>query len=136
MSSLTLRDRYELRAGGRVNLRPWPLADRLFVAWLLERLRAGARYHELLVAVAAPGAYPLRGSMEIDDALRGDPLFRVASDVVARAAEREGASADELRSAQPGVYRSVSEAARTLGISRAAVAQAIHEGRLAAYRTG
>ena len=117
-----------------MNLRPWP-CDQLFVAWLLERLRASARYHELLVAVAAPIA-PLRGSMEIDDALRGDPLFRVASDVVARAAEREGASADELRSAQPGVYRSVSEAARTLGISRAAVAQAIHEGRLAAYRTG
>lgn len=136
MPTLPLPSRYKLRDGTAVDLRRLPPQETLFVAWLMERLRAGARYHEMLVAIAAPGSFALGGKPQVDDDVRQRPIFRIASDMLARAAERAGVPAAAAQDAQPGVYHSVTEAARTLGISRAAVAQAIHEGRLPAYRLG
>jgi hypothetical protein len=136
MDTTRMPARYKLRDGSLIDVSKMPRAEQLYVAWLAERLRGGAGYHELLVAVAAPGAYPLGGKPLADAAVQETPLFRVASDILARAAETAGVMAAELQAAQPGVYYSVTEAGKRLGISRAAIAQAIHEERLPAYRLG
>lgn len=133
--SSPLPRRHRLRDGRCLDLGSLSHAERLYAAWLLERLRAGAAYHELVPAVAVPGAFPLAGKAGGDAGVRGI-LFQMATDVLARAGERDGLSASALAAARPGDYRSVTEAARALGISRAAVVQAIHDERLVAYRLG
>lgn len=128
--------RYKLLDGSLIDLSKMSRAEQLYVAWLAERLRTGAQYYELLIAVAHPGAYPLGGKPLADVEVRKTTLFRVANDILARAAETAGVTAAELAAVQPAVYYSVTEAGKRLGISRAAIAQAIHEERLPAYKLG
>ena len=133
MDSVTLPASYRLGGGGTIDLSPLPLADRVLVAWLQVRVRGGESYASMRSSLLSPGSYVLQGRGEVGGDLRDGRLMQVLDDMLEQAATREGV---EHLPADADAYSSVTEAAQALGISRAAVAHAIRDGRLYAHRAG
>ncbi|HEV8322488.1 MAG TPA: hypothetical protein VG389_12810 [Myxococcota bacterium] len=128
---------FRARDGKDFDLRTMTEADACFLRWLDARAAAGESYPALLPSVTGPGGYLLNNAERPDPRVRTRPVFRAAMDLLARVAERDGLKLPKavVDGTRGGVH-SVTDAARELGITRAAVVRAIQEGRLAAYRMG
>jgi len=89
-----------------------------------------------------PGSPALQGWSRVTREIVNSPLYRVAADIATRAGIAEGLilapDHEDKRSKIPAdrSLMSVTQAASTLGISRAAVHKAIQQERLAAQRYG
>ncbi len=135
MPWLIREDRYVTRDGRNIDLGEMPEPDALFLRWLDARAGAGESYAMLLPSVSGPGGYLAANLVEMDPDLRRRPVYRATLDLLARVARRDGIRLPKGAFEGGGVH-SVTDVARDLGISRAAVVRAIQEGRLAAYRMG
>lgn len=130
--------RYALLNRDVVDVSTLPREDIDFLLDLMHRAMEGEDYFALERRVCGPDAYPLKGSQRVTREIHDSPLFRVAEDIVDRVGIRQGALAPG-----PGDERvpmeeivSVTEAARTLGITRSAIVKAAQSGRIKGKKIG
>lgn len=161
LTGLELLDSYRLLSGVAVDLRPASPAARLYLADLALRLAQGQGYAELLARVLRPDIAIYDGLSPLAPAAHELPAVRAARDLVYRAGVAEGAiepgpaeSAASplpagLRPAAAGTVRTkdsagltteaivtVGEAMDLLGITRQAVINAVHVGRVRGEQHG
>ena len=112
--------------------------DTAFLLNLMQRAMADEDYFNLERSVCGPGAYPLKGSPRVTREIHASPLFRVAEDVVDRVGIRQGVLAPDAGDERvpTEAIMSVSEAAKTLGITRSAVVKAAQAGRIRGKKIG
>ncbi len=131
---------YQLLAGGQVSIGWLNKTDMDFLEDLKERIDDGESYFLLLELVRGADAYPLKGHPKLTSEVAQSALFRVASDMVERAGIQQGFALppgdDGLGMPDEQPLVSVSEAAEVIGITRAAVHQAMTKGKLRGYQVG
>ena len=139
---VTSMKRYKLLSGQTVSLEDLPARDVSFLKNLQRMAKDAISFFEVERVAIGPGSPALQGWSRVTREIVSSPLYRVASDIATRAGIAEGlilAPEHEQRRSQIPADRSlmsVTQAANTLGISRAAVHKAIQQKRLAAQRCG
>lgn len=134
--------RHKLLSGEIVALDDVATRDIGFLRNLQRMAKTGISFFELERVAIGPGSPALRGWTRVTREIVSSPLYRVAADIATRAGIAEGlilAPEDEAERGRIPSDRSlmsVTQAANTLGISRAAVHKAIQQKRLAAQRYG
>jgi excisionase family DNA binding protein len=130
--------RYALLNGDEVDLAALSREDTEFLLDLMRRTMLDEDYFSLERSVCGPGAHPLKDSPRVTREIHASPLFRVAEDVVDRAGIRQGVLAPDPGDARVLTEQimSVSEAAKTLRITRSAVIKAAHAGRIKGKKIG
>jgi excisionase family DNA binding protein len=134
--------RYTLLSGQTVTLEGIDARELAFLKNLRRMAKEGASFFEVERVAIGPGSPALQGWSRVTPEIVSSPLYRVASDITARAGIAEGlilAPSHEHKRSQIPADRSlmsVTQAATTLGISRSAVHKAIQAKRLAAKRYG
>jgi excisionase family DNA binding protein len=134
--------RYKLLSGETVSLEELDVRDVAFLRNLRRMAKDGISFFEVERVAIGPGSPALQGWSRVTPEIVRSPLYRVASDIATRAGIAEGlilAPEHEQKRSQIPADRSlmsVTQAASTLGISRAAVHKAIQQERLVARRYG
>jgi excisionase family DNA binding protein len=134
--------RYKLLSGESIGLEDLEARDIAFLKNLERMAKDGISFFELERVAIGPGSPALQGWSRVTREIVSLPLYRVAADIATRAGVAEGlilAPEHEQKRSQIPADRSlmsVTQAANTLGISRAAVHKAIQQKRLAAQRYG
>jgi excisionase family DNA binding protein len=134
--------RHKLLSGEAVDLAGVEARDLAFLKNLQPMATSGISFFELERVAIGPGSPALQGWSRVTREIVSSPLYRVATDIATRAGIAEGlilaAEHADKRSQIPAdrSLMSVTQAADTLGISRAAVHKAIQQKRLAAQRYG
>ena len=134
--------RYKLLSGEAVGLDGLDAREGAFLRNLQRMAKDGVSFFEVERVAIGPGSPALQGWSRVTPEIVSSPLYRVASDIATRAGIAEGLilapEHEQERSQIPGdrSLMSVTQAANTLGISRAAVHKAIQQKRLAAHRYG
>lgn len=134
--------RHKLLSGETIGLEDVEARDVAFLKNLQRMATSGISFFELERVAIGPGSPALQGWSRVTREIVSSPLYRVAADIATRAGIAEGlilAPEHEDRRSQIPADRSlmsVTQAANTLGISRAAVHKAIQQKRLAAQRYG
>lgn len=132
--------RHEMLDGTSVDLDGLTATERDYLAELAAACaRPDADYFEALKKAKGPGSPALQGGKITAEALE-HPVYRVANDIVARLGIREGwilaPGVTEKPTGRPEDLMSVTQAADELGITRAAVHDALREGRLKGQQIG
>ena len=130
---------YDLLNGERISLGWLSEKDMVFLEGLKEAYEKGDDYFEMLRLIRGNGAYTLKGEPRLTNKVAQSVLFRVASDIVERAGIKQGVSLHPdqgLESPDDKPLCSMSEAAEIIGISRAAVHQALTKGKLRGWMVG
>lgn len=129
---------YQLLKGENVDLDRLSKADLAFLVHLSQRAIADEDFGVLVLAVKGRGAYPRRGRRWVSLRLQEADIYRVAEDIVDRAGIRQGMIAPDADDTVTAVDQvvGVAEAARLLGITRAAVVKAARAGRLQGRQIG
>ena len=134
--------RHKLLSGETIGLEDAEARDVAFLQNLQRMATSGISFFELERVAIGPGSPALQGWSRVTREIVSSPLYRVAADIATRAGIAEGlilAPEHENKRSQIPADRSlmsVTQAANTLGISRAAVHKAIQQKRLAAERYG
>jgi excisionase family DNA binding protein len=134
--------RHKLLSGETVRLEDVHARDITFLRNLQRMATSGLSFFELERVAIGPGSPALQGWSRVTREIVNSPLYRVAADIATRAGIAEGLIlAPEHEDKRPQIptdrsLMSVTQAANTLGISRAAVHKAIQQKRLAAQRYG
>lgn len=134
--------RHKLLSGETVGLEDVEARDLAFLKNLQRMATSGISFFELERVAIGPGSPALQGWSRVTREIVSSPLYRVAADIATRAGIQEGLvlapEHEDTRSQIPTdrSQMSVTQAATTLGISRAAVHKAIQQKRLAAQRYG
>ena len=134
--------RHKLLSGERVGLEDVTARDRVFLRNLQRMATSGISFFEVERVAIGSGSPALQGRSRVTQEIVSSLLYRVAADIATRAGIAEGlvlAPEHEDKRSQIPADRSlvsVTQAANTLGISRAAVHKAIQQKRLAAQRFG
>jgi excisionase family DNA binding protein len=130
--------RYKLLTGQSLDLSALPRGDVQFLLDLMRRALEDEDYFELERRVCGVGAHPLKGSPRVTREIHDTALFRAAEDVVDRVGIRQGVLAPDPGDARMPVEDivSVTEAAKSLGITRSAVVKAAHAGRIKGKKIG
>ena len=134
--------RHKLLSGETVGLEDVEARDLAFLKNLQRMATSGISFFELERVAIGPGSPALQGWSRVTREIVSSPLYRVAADIATRAGIEEGLvlapEHEDKRSQIPAdrSLMSVTQAATTLGISRAAVHKAIQQKRLAAQRFG
>ena len=134
--------RHKMLSGETVGLEDVEARDLAFLKNLQRMATSGISFFELERVAIGPGSPALQGWSRVTREIVSSPLYRVAADIATRAGIAEGLvlapEYEEKRSQIPtdSSLMSVTQAASTLGISRAAVHKAIQQKRLAAERYG
>jgi excisionase family DNA binding protein len=134
--------RHKLLSGETVGLEEVEAHDLAFLKNLQRMATSGISFFELEQVAIGPGSPALQGWSRVTREIVSSPLYRVAADIATRAGIEEGLvlapEHEDKRSQIPAdrSLMSVTQAANTLGISRAAVHKAIQQQRLAAQRYG
>lgn len=134
--------RHKLLSGETVSLEDLEVRDIAFLKNLQRMAKDGISFFDVERVAIGPGSPALQGWSRVTREIVSSPLYRVAADIATRAGITEGlilAPEHEGKRSQVPADRSlmsVTQAANTLGISRAAVHKAIQEKRLAAQRYG
>lgn len=135
-------DRYELLSGDLIHLRDAKAHEVAFLRNLQRMAKAGVSFFEIERVAIGPGSPALQGWSRVTREIIRSPLYRVAADIATRAGIAEGLIlAPEHEGGREEIpadrsLMSVTQAATTLRISRAAVHKAIQQKRLAAQRYG
>ena len=134
--------RHKLLSGEMIVLDDLKARDSAFLKNLRRMAKDGISFFELERVAIGPGSPALQGWSRVTREIVNSPLYRVAADIATRAGVAEGlilAPEHEGQRTKIPMDRSlmsVTQAANTLGISRAAVHKAIQHERLAAQRYG
>jgi len=134
--------RHKLLSGETVGLEDVEARDLAFLKNLQRMATSGISFFELERVAIGPGSPALHGWSRVTREIVSSPLYRVAADIATRAGIAQGLvlapEHEDERSRIPADRSlvSVTQAANTLGISRAAVHKAIQQKRLAAQRYG
>ena len=134
--------RHKLLSGEAVRLEDIEARDLAFLKNLQRMATSGISFFELERVAIGPGSPALQGWSRVTRDIVSSPLYRVAADIATRAGIAEGlilAAEHEGKRSQIPADRSlmsVTQAADTLGISRAAVHKALQQNRLAGDRYG
>jgi excisionase family DNA binding protein len=134
--------RHKLLSGETVGLEDIEARDLVFLKNLQRMSTSGISFFELERVAIGPGSPALQGWSRVTREIVSSFLYRVAADIATRAGIAEGLvlapEHEDKRSQIPAdrSLMSVTQAANTLGISRAAVHKAIQQKRLAAQRFG
>lgn len=134
--------RHKLLSGETIGLEDVEARDVVFLRNLRRMATSGISFFELERVAIGPGSPALRGWSRVTREIVSSPLYRVAADIATRAGIAEGLIlAPEHKDERSNIptdrsLMSVTQAANTLGISRAAVHKAIQQKRLAAHRYG
>jgi excisionase family DNA binding protein len=134
--------RHKLLSGETVALEGVEARDLAFLKNLQRMAASGISFFELERVAIGVGSPALQGWSRVTREIVSSPLYRVAADIATRAGIEEGLvlapEHEDKRSQIPAdrSLMSVTQAANTLGISRAAVHKAIQQKRLAAQRYG
>ncbi len=134
--------RHKLRSGETVSLEDLEARDIAFLKNLQRMAKDGISFFELERVAIGPGSPALQGWSRVTWEIVSAPLYRVAADIATRAGIAEGLilapEHEDKRNRAPAdrSLMSVTQAANTLGISRAAVHKAVQQKRLAAQRYG
>jgi excisionase family DNA binding protein len=134
--------RHRVLSGETLSLEGLGSRELAFLEDLRRMARAGVSFFEIERAAIGPGSPALRGWSRLTREIADSVLYRVASDIAARAGIAEGlilAPQHEGRRPEIPADRSqlsVTQAATLLGVSRAAIHKAIHAGHLRAARYG
>ena len=137
-----MNKKYELLSGETVQLEDVEAHELAFLKNLERMAKSRMSFFEIERVAIGPGSPALRGWSRLTRELASSALYRVASDIATRAGIAEGlvlAPEHEDKRQQIPVDRSlmsVTQAANTLGVSRAAVHKAIQQKRLPAERYG
>jgi len=135
-------NKYKLLSGDTVRLSEAKAHELAFLKNLQRMAKAGISFFEIERAAIGPGSPALQGWSRVTREIISSPLYRVAADIATRAGIAEGLIlAPEHEGQRKAIptdrsLMSVTQAATTLGISRAAVHKAIQQKRLAAQRYG
>jgi excisionase family DNA binding protein len=135
-------DRYKLLSGELIHLGGVGAHEQTFLRSLQKMAKAGVSFFEIERVAIGSGSPALQGWGRVTREIVSSPLYRVAADIATRAGIAEGlmlAPEHEGKRKEIPADRSlmsVTQAATTLGISRAAVHKAIQQKRLAAQRYG
>jgi excisionase family DNA binding protein len=134
--------RHKLLSGETIGLEDIEARDVAFLRNLQRMATSGISFFEVERVAIGPGSPALQGWSRVTREIVSSPLYRVAADIATRAGIAEGlilASEHEDKRSQIPADRSlmsVTQAANTLGISRAAVHKALQQNRLGAERYG
>lgn len=134
--------RHKLPSGETVHLKGVEAQELAFLKDLQRMAKNGISFFEIERVAIGPGSAALQGWSRVMRAIAGSPLYFVAADIATRAGIAEGlllAPEHEGKRKEIPADRSlmsVTQAAHTLGLSRAAVHKAIQQKRLAAQRFG
>jgi len=134
--------RHKLLSGDIVSLDGVRARDIGFLRNLQHMAKSGISFFELERVAIGPGSPALQGWTRVTREIVSSPLYRVAADIATRAGIAQGLilapEHENNRSSVPSdrSLMSVTQAANTLEISRAAVHKAIQQKRLAAQRYG
>jgi len=134
--------RYKLLSGETVSLEELDAREVAFLKNLQRMAKDGISFFEVERVAIGPGSPALRGWSRVTPEIVKSPLYRVASDIATRAGIAEGLILAPEHGQKRGQIpadrslMSVTQAANTLGISRAAVHKAIQQKRLVALRYG
>jgi excisionase family DNA binding protein len=117
--------------------------ERTFVRELQRLAKKGTSYFELLRVAVGPGSVALGGHVRITPERIAAPVYRVALDIATRAGVEQAIllhpteqHALDAARREIGALLSVAQAAERIGISRAAVYQAISKGALETVQIG
>lgn len=134
--------RHKLLSGETLRLEDVQAHELGFLKNLQRMAKSGISFFEIERVAIGPGSPALQGWSRVTPEIVSSPLYRVASDIATRAGITEGLilgpEHEDKRKDIPmdRSMMSVTQAANTLGISRAAVHKAIQQKRLAAQRYG
>lgn len=137
-----MKKKHELLSGETIRLEDVEAHERAFLENLERMAKSGMSFFEIERVAIGPGSPALRGWSRLTREIASSALYRVASDIATRAGIAEGlvlAPEHEDKRKQIPTDRSlmsVTQAANTLGVSRAAVHKAIQQKRLPAQRYG
>lgn len=132
----------KLLEGKTLDLRSLNAREQAFLKDLRKMSREGVSYFEVYRTALGPGSPALGGRNRIDRKTADSPLYLAARDIATRAGIKQGlVLAPDQEQARPKASRdssmiSVAQAAKLIGISRAAVYKAIEKNSLAAERIG
>jgi excisionase family DNA binding protein len=133
---------YRLLSGDTIRLDVLGASALAFLKNLQRMAKDKVSFFEIERVAIGPGSPALKGWSRVTREIVSSPLYRVAEDISERAGIAEGlilAPEHEAKRKDIPIDRtqmSVTQAAATLGISRAAVHKAIGQKRLAAQRYG
>ena len=133
---------YKLLSGESVALGAVDAREAAFLRNLRRMVKEGVSFFEVERMAIGPGSPALQGWSRVTPEIVRSPLYRVARDIATRAGISEGLILAPTHEHERGrvpadrSMMSVTQAATTLGISRAAVHKAIQRRRLAAQRLG
>jgi excisionase family DNA binding protein len=133
---------YTLLSGEAVSLGEVEAYGLDFLKNLQRMAKSGISFFEIERVAIGAGSPALQGWSRVTPEIVGSPLYRAAMDIATRAGIAEGLilapEHEDKRKDIPAdrSMMSVTQAANTLGISRAAVHKAIQQKRLAAQRFG
>jgi excisionase family DNA binding protein len=133
---------HKLLSGETIGLEDLEARDIAFLKNLQRMAKDGISFFELERVAIGPGSPALQGWSRVTREIVNAALYRVAADIATRAGIAEGlilSPEDERKRSEIPTDRSlmsVTQAANTLGISRAAVHKAIQQERLPAQRYG
>jgi excisionase family DNA binding protein len=134
--------RHKLLSGETIGLEDVEASHVAFLKNLQRMAKSGISFFELERVAIGPGSPALLGWTRVTREIVTSSLYRVAADIATRAGIAEGlilAPEHEDKRKQFPLDRSlmsVTQAANTLGVSRAAVHKAIQQKRLPAQRYG
>lgn len=130
--------KYELLKGKSIDLAKLRRADLEYLVTLSRRAVDDEDYTKLVLAVKGRRAYPLRGGRRVTREVLDSDLYRLSEDIVDRVGIRQGMIAPDSSDRVTAVHQivGVTEAARMLGITRAAVVKAARAGRLQGRQIG
>jgi excisionase family DNA binding protein len=134
--------RHKLLSGETILLEDLGARDIAFLKNLQRMAKDGISFFELERVAIGPGSPALQGWSRVTREIVSSPLYRVAADIATRAGVAEGLIlSPEHEDQRPEIptdrsLMSVTQAANTLGISRAAVHKAIQQKRVAAQWYG
>jgi excisionase family DNA binding protein len=133
---------HKMLSGETISLEDVAARDVAFLKNLQRMAKNGISFFELERVAIGPGSPALQGWSRVTREIVNSALYRVAADIATRAGISEGLilapEHEDKRSKIPSdrSLMSVTQAANTLGISRAAVHKAIQQERLAGQRYG
>jgi len=134
--------KHKLLSGATVMLEGLAADELAFLRNLQSMAKRGMSFFEIERVAIGPGSPALQGWSRVTREIASSPLYRAASDIATRAGIAEGLilapEHEDQRGALPDdrSLMSVTQAAGTLGVSRAAVHKAIQQKRLPSQRYG
>jgi excisionase family DNA binding protein len=133
---------HKLLSGAVLDLRGLSALESTFLANLRRMAKSGMSFFEIERVAIGPGSPALQGWSRVTREIVDSRLYRVAVDIATRAGIAEGLilgpEHENMREQVPQdrSLMSVTQAANTLGISRAAVHKALQQKRLPHQRYG